>query len=89
MKEIEIYHECKDIIVYKKFFIIFDSLIRIFQTDNYQLFKYIDIAGAFKMIYLKDNYLIGLVNQYFQINKKNEKEENEPTRDLIVFKPNF
>lgn len=91
VKEIKIYYECKDILVYKNYFMICDSTIRIFNSENYELFKEVDIPGVFRMIFLKENYLVGLCNQYMEMKKKFEIDENEnkPIRDLILYKANF
>ena len=39
IKEFENKFQCKDILIYKNYFIIRSSLILIYNSDNYQLFK--------------------------------------------------
>ena len=92
VKEIEPIYECRGVLTYKEFFILYEpSIIRVYNNDNYQLFKEIDIKGIFTLSKLKDNYLIGLVNQYANFDKYYEYDEKEKTqiRDLILYKVNF
>ena len=92
VKEIEAIYECRGVLTYKEFFILYEpSIIRVYNNDNYQLFKEIDIRGIFTLSKLKDNYLIGLVNQYANFDKYYEYDEKEKTqiRDLILYKVNF
>ena len=92
VKEIEPIYECRDILIYKIYFILYEpSIIRVYNNENYQLFKEIDIRGISILRELKDNYLIGLVNQYVNFDKNYEysEEEKKQIRDLILYKVNF
>ena len=92
VKEIEPIYECRDALIYKTFFILYEpSIIRVYNSENYQLFKEIDIRGISVLRELKDNYLIGLVNEYVNFDKNYEysEEEKKQIRDLILYKVNF
>ena len=92
VKEIEPIYECRGVLIYKTFFILYEpSIIRVYNNENYQLFKEIDIRGISVLRELKDNYLIGLVNQYVNFDKNYEysEEEKKQIRNLILYKVNF
>ena len=59
---------------------------------SYQLHKEINIRGIHSLIHFKDNYFIGLVNQYANPEKnpieKNNSEENQ-LKNLIIYEINF
>ena len=83
---------CRDILVYDKYFILYDSMIKIYSANNYQLYKEIIMRGIQSLIHFKDNYFIGLVNQYANTEQnpieKINIEENI-LKDLIIYEINF
>ena len=89
IKEFETEFPCEDILVYKNYFILYDSIIKIYNSDNYQLIKEINIRGIYSLIHLKDNYLIGLVDQYIDSINDYSIEKNKQIRDLVLYKFNI
>lgn len=90
VKEIEPFFDCNDVLIYKNYFILYKSIIRIYKIENYQLFKEINIRGIYSLIQLKDNFLIGIVNQNAALENYDyyDKEKNQ-IRDIIIYKANF
>ena len=83
---------CKDILVYDKYFILYDSMIKIYSANNFQLYKEINMRGIHSLMHFKDNYFIGLVNQYANIKISTiEKINNEENllKNLIMYEINF
>ena len=90
VKEIEPFFDCNDVLIYKNYFILYKSIIRIYKIENNELFKEINIRGIYSLIQLKDNFLIGLVNQNAALENYDyyDKEKNQ-IRDIIIYKANF
>jgi len=92
VKEFEPSFPCTDILVYDKYFILYISMIKIYSANSYQLHKEINIRGIHSLIHFKDNYFIGLVNQYANPEKnpieKINSEENQ-LKNLIMYEINF
>ena len=83
---------CKDKLVYDKYFILYDSMIKIYSANNFQLYKEINMRGIHSLMHFKDNYFIGLVNQYANIKISTiEKINNEENllKNLIMYEINF
>ena len=56
IKEFETEFQCKDILIYKNYFIIRSSLILIYNSDNYQLFKQNDLQGIDFLTQLSNDF---------------------------------
>ena len=70
VKEFETSFPGNKILVYKKYFILYSpSIIEIYNSDNYQLFKNVHIKCVYYLSYLKENYLIGLQRSDALLNK--------------------
>lgn len=83
---------CNDILVYDKYFILYDSMIKIYSSKDYQLYKEINLRGIHSLFHFKDNYFIGLVNQYSNTEQNPiEKINNEKNllKNLIMYEINF
>ena len=88
VKEMEVEFIVSDIIVYKKYFILYEGFIKIYNSDNYQIFKEINIQGIYKLVHLKDNFFIGIVNRYYNTVSNftyDYYEGNIQKRDLIKY----
>lgn len=88
VKEFEPDFPVTDVVIYKKYFIFYETMIKIYNIDNYELFKEINIQGIYCLIHLNDNFLIGLINQYNNI-KSDFYEEKNQIKDLIIYEANF
>ena len=88
-KEFEPDFPITDVLIYEKYFIFYESMIKIYNSDNYQLIKEIGIRGIYSLNYLKDNYLIGLVNKYITDKMDFSNEKTNQFKDLVIYKINI
>ena len=89
VKEFEPDFPITDVLIYKEYFIFYESMVKIYNSQNFQLIEEINIRGIYSLIYLKDNYFIGLVNQYITDKNDFSNEKKNQIRDLIVYEINI
>ena len=92
VKEIEVEFFVSDVVVYKKYFILYEAMIKIYNIDNYEILKEINIQGIYKLVHLKENFFIGIVNQYYQTIFNlipDYYEEKNQKKDLIMYEVNL
>jgi len=89
VKEFEPDFPITDVLIHKNYFIFYESMIKVYNSQNYQLIKEIYIKGIHSLINLKDNYLIGLVNQYITDKNDFSLEKKNQIRDLVIYEINI
>lgn len=86
VKEIEPEFPCDDVLVHRNYFIFYESMIKIYNSNNYQFVKEINIRGIHSMTNYKDNNILALVYQYVEDSSDFEKKK---IKDLILYKLNI
>ena len=85
VKEFKSEFPCEDILIYKNYFILYESMIKLYNKDNYQLIKEIQIRGINHLILIKENYLLALLNQYVTFTY----DETNQQKDLVLYQLNI
>ena len=84
IKDLNINSDIKDVLFYKNYFLLYSfSYIKIF-NNKYSIFeKDSNIKGIDKLVYLKDNYLVGSINK--SNNNNNYYQRNIDGNCLIIY----
>jgi len=93
VEKLDITEECNGVFIYKKYImLIYHYYIELFNSENYEFIKVINIQDIYFLIILKDDYIIGLKNDYNKRKvKKNKIHYNKNlnnSKDLIILKFN-